>query len=213
MAETDVREPDSAPMFASIEEAQEAYKKLQRNLNKAQSVARETMLNRFVVDDLQGRIDELTETVRASRPSDAYADDEDDPFKKLDTSRALRAQGSQARAEISSILLDTGEDFTDPKFKEASALYKEGRWTAAVEATRKAVVGDAGTPDDIQAQVDAKVTEALRKRGIVDSGGHSSDTSAIPNDPEQLRAKLKDRKWVSAHKTELLEAARRGQLK
>jgi hypothetical protein len=129
--DTDVQEPNK-PMFSSVEEAEKEYKKLQTNLNKAHQTSKEAMLNRFVVDDLVSRVDELTETVIKASSKDYYENDEENPF------RDVEAKGA---------------------------------------------------------------------------GGESSSASnGLPSDLDELRSKMRDKSWFREHRSEILKAAKNGQL-
>jgi hypothetical protein len=206
--DTDVQEPNK-PMFSSVEEAEKEYKKLQTNLNKAHQTSKEAMLNRFVVDDLVSRVDELTETVIKAGSKDYYENDEENPFRDVEAKGAVRTRAREARGSIASMLLEAGEDFSDPKFEEASRLYQANDWGAAVQATKEAIgVVDA----DIQTQVDAAVAAALRSRGSVDGGESSSASNGLPSDLDELRSKMRDKSWFREHRSEILKAAKNGQL-
>ena len=210
MADKEDGQEPTKPMFDSMEAATEAYKRLQTQLNKAQGVARETMISRFVVDDLVGRVDELTETVKAAGSRDYGNDDEDNPFKALGENKAARGVATGARATISNLLMEAGEDFNDPKFATAADHYSKGMWSDAIEATKTALgVDETG---DSSAAIDAAVAAALRSRGLVDDGKTSNNGSTIPSDPEALKMKLRDKSWVRANRAELLAAARAGQV-
>ena len=208
MADKEDGQEPNKPMFDSMEAATEAYKRLQTQLNKAQGVARETMISRFVVDDLVGRVDELTETVKAAGSRDYGSDDEDNPFRALGENKAARGVATGARATISNLLMEAGEDFNDPKFAMAADYYSKGMWSEAIEATKTALGAD--ETGDSSAAIDAAVAAALRSRGLVDGGNTSNNGSLIPSDPEALRMKLRDKSWVKANRAELLAAARAG---
>ena len=206
-------EPDAQPkqMFSSVEDATEAYKNMQRQLTKSQTYSKEAMLTRFEVDDLMSRMDDLTETVReTSRGSSSYEDDDDDsPFKALDTRSVNRKQAKATRRAISELLMDNDLEWSDPRLEHARDLYdsdQPGGIVQALAAVKNFVGGETG--DGLQSQIDAAVTEALRKRGSIDGGDTSSSGSVIPEDPDQLRAKLADKKWVHEHREELLMAAK-----
>jgi hypothetical protein len=199
----------SKPMFTSIEDATEAYKNMQRQLTKSQTYSKEAMLTRFEVDDLMSRMDDLTETVRETRGSSYDDDDDDSPFKALDTRSVNRKQAKATRRAISELLMDNDLEWSDPRLEHARDLYdsdQPGGIVQALAAVKNFIGGETG--DDLQSQIDAAVTEALRKRGSIDGGDTSSNGSVIPNDPDQLRAKLMDKKWVHEHREELLMAAK-----
>ena len=202
----------SKPMFSSVEDATEAYKNMQRQLTKSQTYSKEAMLTRFEVDDLMSRMDDLTETVRESaRHSTSYDEDEENsPFKALDTRSVNRKQAKDARKAISALLMANDLEWSDPRLEQARELYDSGQpgGVAQALATVHAFVSGGTGGDNLQSQIDAAVTEALRKRGSIDGGDTSSSGSVIPEDPDQLRAKLMDKKWVHEHREELLLAAK-----
>lgn len=210
MADEETGQESDAPMFSSTGEAEKAYKNLQRQLTKAQQIAKETMVNRFVVDDLAAQVYDLTETVKTSANRDYGTDEEDNPFNKLDKRGELRQVATTARRSISEMMIQHGEDFSDPQFDTARGLYESGRYDEAVTAVRAEVEGSQGGARSDE--VAALVTEELRKRGVVDSGNTSGGGGVIPRDPEQLRIKLADKAWVREHRKDLLEAHRAGRI-
>ena len=205
---------EKKPMFASVAEAEAKYKELQRQLESARKREKEAVASRMDIDDMKSNVSHLQNLVSSLADRDAGADDAEEKIEKVRKQGQSIAAASEARRAISNYLIENSLDWSDPQLDQARNLYEAGKYSEAVTAMKQQEqTATVGVNAD---EVAAKVAELLQGKVKVD-GGATTASGGIPTALNELRAKLSDnspagREWRKAHTSEVLAAARRGEL-
>ncbi|HHT9130889.1 MAG TPA: hypothetical protein ACFYED_00180 [Candidatus Tripitaka californicus] len=204
------------PMFASVQEAEQRYKELQRQLELARKREREAVTSRMDVDETKASVARLQELVTSLVEREAGADDTEAMLERVKKSGQAVQAASEARRAISTYLLDTELEWTDPKLDSIRNLYEAGKYSEVNTAIQQLGQSGQATGGVNADEVAAKVAELLQGKVRVD-GGSTTASGGIPTALDELRQKLSDnsptgREWRKTHLKEVMDAARKGEL-